>query len=192
MNYELANNNESQYVWLIDKYSVIDDSFSLNWMPEDIDKDKCHIFNKINGNTGAIIKPIAALVPNSPKHRLSNKLHQRPASIEHNMFNIYVKIDRTKESRDRFKSFKYRWGNVKSIFITDENAMNRRIYQTATTDYIWIIDPHVVIDDTWDFNFNPSNATIIYEMPNGIKLYPINYFDELSDVKLSEIKVDLQ
>tara|TARA_R110000851_G_scaffold214484_1_gene367185 strand:- start:1740 stop:2381 length:642 start_codon:yes stop_codon:yes gene_type:complete len=175
--YSQVDGISDQYVWLVDQYATLDIDFSLSWLPDLDEMDMCHMFMKTNDISGHDIKPIAILVPTNPNRRANRKNHTRPAQIERNRYCIYVKIDRTAETKNRFKSFADRWSNVSPLFINNNNAMNKGVLRSLTTDYAWVIEPEQQFADDWDFSFSPDHAnTQIHVMPNGVTLYPKDYF----------------
>tara|TARA_R110000850_G_scaffold27083_5_gene76884 strand:- start:3394 stop:4035 length:642 start_codon:yes stop_codon:yes gene_type:complete len=185
--YSQANGEPAQYVWLIDQYATLDDDFSLSWLPDSEEIDMCHVFMKVNDISGHDIKPIAILVPTNPNRRSKQKNHTQPAQTERNRYCIYVKIDRTSESRTRFKAFADRWSNVSPLFINNNDAMNKGVLRSLTTKYAWIIEPEQQFVDDWDFSFSPDHETPqIYIMPNGVKLYPKDYFLGVDDITIDQ------
>lgn len=190
--YTQANGNPSPYVWLVDQYTRIDPNFLLGWTPENQEKDSCHIFMKKNSFTGRDIQPAAALVPNTPTRRRSEIYHDRPAALDKNLYDIYVKIDRTAESRERFKTFARRWNNVHSIFVNEEAAICKSVLRTISKNHAWIVELDHDLGDDWDFDLVPVDADKIYIMPNGVRLYPIQYFLSLGKDDITEVKVDRQ
>jgi hypothetical protein len=198
--YTQADGIDDQYVWLVDQYAKLESNFSLSWLPDSDQKDMCHVFMKVNDVSGHEIKPIAILVPTNKNRRLKQHHHNRPAQVERNLYCIYVKIDRTSESRTRFKEFADRWSNVSPLIINNQNAMNKGVLRSLNTPYAWIIDPEQQFANEWDFAFSPDYISTIYiapknkiyVMPNGVKLYPKTYFLSMGEESFDDIIIDQQ
>ena len=192
-----ANGSRANYVWLVDKHARLESDFPMSWLPHEDQENCCHVFKQISQQTGYEMKPVAILVPNVPIRRRAMIEHKRPAQIERNTYSIYVKIERSTESRERCKEFATRWSGVHPLMTNTQAAMNKSVLRTLHSKYAWIVEQDQEFEDDWDFNFSPDRMNAIYlkpkifVMPNGVKLYPKEYF-LAEDSKFEEIKVDPQ
>jgi hypothetical protein len=195
--YTQADAYDTQYVWLVDKYAKLERDFSLSWLPDDNEKDMCHVFKKVN-SAGYEVHPIAVLVPTNRNRRIQQRHQTRPAQVERNIYDIYVKIDRTTESRERYKKFTNRWNRVAPLIINDEKAMCKSVMRTLSTKYAWIIEPEQEFEDDWNFGFSPTAMNAIYLkpkifiMPNGVRLYPDKYFMATDETEIDTVTIDPQ
>lgn len=167
-----ANKSFTRMFWTIDSGIVINDEWNFDYVPPTWDQLYIHIWLTKNNFTskeydlgsgyGTVkLWPKELILKNKDDipGLLSKQGHLKVMqdSISTAEMNDMFFVSYEEESADRnYELLKNRFPNVKRIHgIKGINEAHKECAKQSSTKMFWTIDGDTLVDDTWDFSFNP-------------------------------------
>lgn len=169
--HECSKKSFTKMFWTIDEGILIDDAWEFDYVPPQWDQQYIHVWLTRRGNSADVydIGNEHGTVKLWPKEIFKNKIdiqglfskqgHLKviSESIAYSEINDMFFVSYEEESADRnYELLKNRFSYVKRIHgIKGINEAHKECAKQSNSRMFWTIDGDTIVDDSWDFSFNP-------------------------------------